>query len=54
MSERPFHTRGFISLLTFASFILMSVTGIVLYTAPQGRIAYWVAWTFWGLEKPQW
>jgi hypothetical protein len=54
MAEKGFHTKAFISLLTFGSFIVMSVTGIVLYAAPQGRIAYWVNWKFWGLEKPQW
>jgi hypothetical protein len=54
MASKRFHTRGFISLLTFGSFIIMSVTGVVLYTAPQGRIAYWVIWRFWGLEKFQW
>jgi len=54
MAGKGFQTKGFISLLTFGSFIIMSVTGIVLYTAPQGRIAYWVTWRFWGMEKPQW
>ena len=54
MEGKGFQTKGFISLLTFGSFIIMSITGIVLYTAPQGRIAYWVTWNFWGLEKPQW
>jgi hypothetical protein len=54
MAKQGFQTKGFISLLTFGSFIIMSVTGIVLYTAPQGRIAYWVTWKFWSLEKNQW
>ena len=54
MAKQEFHTKGFISLLTFGSFLIMSITGIVLYAAPQGRIAYWVNWRFWGMEKPQW
>jgi len=54
MATKGFQTKAFISLLTFGSFIIMSITGIVLYAAPQGRIAYWVNWKFWGLEKPQW
>src|SRR5512139_3730130 len=54
MATKGFQTKAFISLLTFGSFIIMSVTGIVLYAAPQGRIAYWVNRKFWGLEKPQW
>jgi hypothetical protein len=54
MNSKGFHTRGFISLLTLGSFVIMTITGIVLYAAPQGRIAYWVVWRFWGLEKSQW
>jgi hypothetical protein len=54
MAAKGFQTKGFISLLTFGSFIIMSITGIVLYAAPRGMIAYWVNWKFGGLEKPQW
>ena len=54
MSDRKFQTKAFISLLTLGSFFIMTVTGLVLYAAPQGRIAYWVTWKFWGLEKSQW
>ena len=32
----------------------MTVTGLVLFVVPQGRIAYWVEWTFLGLNKEQW
>lgn len=54
MSDQRFHTKGFISLLTLGSFIIMTITGLVLYAAPQGRIAHWVTWKFWGLEKSEW
>jgi hypothetical protein len=54
MSDRKFQTKAFISLLTLGSFVIMTITGLVLYAAPQGRIAYWVTWKFWGLEKSQW
>jgi len=30
------------------------VTGLVLYVVPQGRISYWVEWTFLGINKEQW
>ncbi len=30
------------------------MTGIVLYVVPQGRIAYWIHWSFLGLGKEQW
>ena len=35
-------------------FILLLVTGIMLYIVPAGRVAYWVDWTFLGLDKTQW
>lgn len=54
MKGKGFHKRGFVSLLTFGSFIVMTVNGIVLYFAPQGRIAYWVNWKFIGLTKEDW
>ena len=52
--KKGFHTRGFISLLTFGSFIVMTVNGIILYFAPQGRIADWVIWRFWGITREAW
>lgn len=30
------------------------MNSIVLYIAPQGRIAYWADWRFWGLTKTEW
>jgi hypothetical protein len=36
------------------SFVVLTVTGIVLYIVPQGRIAYWTLWSFLGLNKEQW
>jgi hypothetical protein len=54
MKEGVFHKRGFISLLAFGSFVVMTVNGIVLYFAPQGRIAYWVDWRFWGISREDW
>ena len=48
------HTRGLTSLLTFATFLLMTASGLVAYLMPQGRVAYWVHWQFLGLSKTQW
>jgi hypothetical protein len=45
--------RKIVSLTALTSFIVMSWTGIVLYFVPQGKIAYWVNWKFWGLTKEQ-
>ena len=43
--------RKIISLTALFSFILMSLTGIVLYIAPEGRVAYWTNWVLAGLSK---
>jgi hypothetical protein len=51
---RRLHLRGFISLLTALSFLIMTVSGIILFITPQGRIAYWLDWSFWGISKVQW
>jgi len=54
MEKKAWQKRGFVSLLTFTSFIVMTVTGLILYITPQGRIAYWVVWHLIGLTKTQW
>lgn len=54
MIENKFSWRAFISFgLTF-SFLAITITGIVLYFAPAGRIAHWINWKFWALDKDQW
>ncbi len=54
MKKGKFHKKGFVSLLMFASFIIMSVTGIILYIVPHGRVAYWTNWKLFGLTKTDW
>ncbi len=54
MKEKEFRFRGFLSLIMFFSFIFMTITGIVLYFAPQGRIAYWTFWKFFGISREIW
>ena len=49
-----FRFRAFVSLLTTFSFIILAVTGAILYITPPGRVANWTNWTFWGLSKHQW
>lgn len=46
--------RSFIAFLVTWSFAVLTITGIVLYIVPQGRVAYWVHWGLWGLEKDDW
>ncbi|EFL50601.1 conserved hypothetical protein [Solidesulfovibrio fructosivorans JJ]] len=42
------------SLVALLAFILTILTSLILYIAPQGRVAYWSDWTLWGLDKTQW
>jgi hypothetical protein len=51
---RRFHGRAFISVMTALSFAAMSVTGVVLFVMPPGRIAYWTGWRMLALTKDQW
>jgi hypothetical protein len=51
MSTKTLHSRGFASLLTTFSFIVMSISGILLFIVPQGRIAEWTDWRMLGLTK---
>jgi hypothetical protein len=46
--------RSLIAFLVTWSFAVLTVTGIVLYIIPQGRVAYWVHWSLAGMEKEQW
>lgn len=46
--------RKITSLTSFFSIIMLTLTSIVLYFVPQGRVAYWADWTFMGLSKEQW
>jgi hypothetical protein len=49
-----FQVRGFVSLLLMLAFLVLSVSGIVLYVTPRGRVANWTEWTMLGLDKQAW
>lgn len=52
--KNRFSWRAFISFgLTYA-FIVILVSGIVLFVAPPGRYAHWVNWKIIGLSKEGW
>ncbi len=53
MKKKPFHTRSFVSFFILFNFLVMSITGIILYVTPPGRIARWTSWVFWGMGKDQ-
>ncbi len=46
--------RSLVALLVTWSFAVLTVTGIVLYIVPRGRIAFWVHWSLAGMDKSQW
>ena len=54
MNNRNWRGQAFTSLCSLVSFILLALTGIILYIEPHGRVAYWIKWNFLGLEKDQW
>lgn len=53
-TKEPFNRRAFVSVLTGFSFVLMAVTGLVLFFAPSCRIARDTSWAIWGHDKEQW
>jgi len=54
MKEKKFSFRGFISFSLFISFVVITITGVVLYLTPPGRVAKWVNWEMIGLTKEEW
>ncbi|MCU0293048.1 MAG: DUF4405 domain-containing protein [Thermoanaerobaculaceae bacterium] len=48
------HVRKTVSLTSLLSFMLLGVSGIVLYVTPQGRVADWAGWSLAGLGKDAW
>lgn len=51
---RPFQWRAMTSVLIATSFLLLVVTGVVLFVSPPGRIANWTNWNILGLRKTDW
>lgn len=36
------------------SFLVLIVNSVALYIVPQGRVAHWADWRFWGLTREEW
>lgn len=53
-ASKPFQWRAFTTFYVVLSFLVISVTGIVLFITPPGRIANWSDWRFLGFSKEQW
>jgi hypothetical protein len=54
MTNDKIHKRGLTSFFTLFGFLIMSITGLVLYVVPAGRIAFWTDWELLGMSKTQW
>jgi len=49
-----FRFQVFASLTLFVLFVMVVVSGAVLYISPRGRVANWGQWTIWGWDKESW
>lgn len=54
ITGNKFSWRAFTSLYITISFIIMIISGLILYIAPPGRIAKWTYLPILGLEKDSW
>ncbi|MFZ5833141.1 MAG: DUF4405 domain-containing protein [Planctomycetota bacterium] len=49
-----FRWQPFTSLFLTLAFLVLSVSGTILYFSPRGRMANWSGWTLFGLSKEGW
>ncbi len=47
--KKQFKIRAFTAMMMLLSFVLETISGIVLYIVPPGRVANWTNWKIWGL-----
>lgn len=52
--KKKFYWRSYVSFSLVLSFLVITVSGIILYLAPPGRIARWTAWGMLGFNRGQW
>lgn len=53
-TKSGFQWRALTSVLISACFLLLMLSGAMLFVSPPGRIANWTDWTILGLTKGQW
>ena len=49
-----FHWRSFVTFFVVLGFLLLAVSGVVLFVAPPGRIANWSLWRMAGATRAAW
>ena len=52
--KNKFNWQSFISIGLLFSFILMLLSGVILYIAPEGSLSRWIQWSVLSLSKKQW
>lgn len=52
--NNKFSWQSFISIGLLISFIVMLISGLILYVAPEGSLARWIGWEVFSLSKKQW
>lgn len=52
--NNKFSWQSFISIGLLLSFIIMLISGVVLYIAPEGSLSRWIGWDILNLTKSQW
>jgi hypothetical protein len=54
LSFSAFRPRRFVTNLLLLSFLVSTLSGVVLFFRPEGSLARWVGWSAFGLDKKQW
>ena len=54
MREKKFYSRAFVAFTVAWAFLIATITGIVLYIVPHGRVAYWTDWRLAALNRDAW
>lgn len=49
-----FYWRAFVTFYVILSFVIIAVSGLVLFISPPGRVANWSQWRFGALQKADW
>ncbi len=52
--KNKFFWKSFVSFSLLWSFVIILVSGSVLYISPPGRVANWTVWTLFGFSKASW
>ena len=53
-ASRTFNKKAFVSFSIAFAFVVLGISGLVLFVAPPGRVANWSIWTLGALSKAQW